>query len=65
MAETLAELASYQHEAGNVDVFPETDFLKRIPQGVVDARLIDAYKARVEHLRALGYSTLYGVNRKA
>jgi hypothetical protein len=57
---TLKELASYEHAPGNVDVFPETDFLVRIPNGTVSSTALEAYLARVEHLRSIGYSTVYG-----
>jgi len=57
---TLQDLASYEHTPGNADVFPETDFLPRIPAGVVAASALAAYTRRVEHLRSIGYSTMYG-----
>ena len=57
---TLRELTSYNHTPGNVDVFPETDFLQRIPPGVVPASVVGAYGRRVEYLRSTGYSTIYG-----
>jgi hypothetical protein len=57
---TLRDLASYEHTPGNADVFPETDFLPRIPAGVVAPSAIEAYARRLEHLRSIGYSTMYG-----
>lgn len=57
---TLQDLASYEHTPGNADVFPETDFLPRIPSGAVAASAVAAYAHRVEQLRSIGYSTTYG-----
>jgi hypothetical protein len=57
---TLRELAEYEHTPGNADVFPETDFVARIPNGAVPTEAIAAYLQRVEHLRTIGYSTMYG-----
>jgi hypothetical protein len=58
---TLVALAAYEHTPGNVDVFPETDFLPRIPVGVVTPQSVSAYASRVEYLRSINYSTLHGV----
>ena len=63
LSETLIELTCYEHRAGNVDVFPESEFLARIPEGVVKPNLIDAYEARVAHLKSIGYSTIHGAAR--
>ena len=60
LEETLLALAAYEHTPGNVDVFPETDFLKRIPSGVVAPDAIASYVRRVEHLRSMNYSTMRG-----
>jgi len=60
LEETLRELTCYQHEPGKVDVFPESDFLKRIPPGKIDPALVEAYTSRVQYLRSIGYSTLTG-----
>jgi hypothetical protein len=60
---TLHNLASYEHTPGNADVFPETDFLPRIPAGVVSPAVVDAYVQRVEYLRSIDYSTMYGARR--
>jgi len=60
LEETLRDLAAYQHTPGNVDVFPETDFLKCIPSGVVAPDAIEAYVRRVEYLRSMNYSTMQG-----
>lgn len=60
---TLDGLAAYEHTPGNADVFPETDFLSRVPAGVVSANSVSAYTSRVEYLRSIGYSTLHGVRR--
>ena len=60
---TLRDLASYRHTPGKADVFPETDFLSRIPGGCVSPEVIDAYVRRVEYLRSIGYSTLHGARR--
>jgi hypothetical protein len=60
LEQTLREMASYEHRAGDVDVFPETDFLSRIPEGVIDPGAIADYEARVKYLRSIGYSTLQG-----
>jgi hypothetical protein len=62
---TLRDLASYEHTPGKADVFPETDFLSRIPAGSVSPEAIDAYVRRVEYLRSIGYSTLHGVRRES
>jgi hypothetical protein len=61
---TLHGLATFEHTPGNVDVFPETDFIPRIPVGVVSARSVVAYTSRVEYLRSIDYSTLYGARRQ-
>ena len=60
---TLRNLASYEHTPGNADVFPETDFLSRIPAGVVSPAVVDAYVRRVEYLRSIDYSTMHGARR--
>ena len=60
---TLHNLASYEHTPGNADVFPETDFLPSIPAGVVSSAVVDAYVQRVEYLRSLDYSTMYGARK--
>ena len=60
LEETLNQLAAYKHKAGDVDVFPETDFLKRIPHGAVSSEIISAYESRVAYLRSIRYSTLSG-----
>jgi hypothetical protein len=57
---TLNDLAAYEHTPGNVDVFPETDFVEHIPNGAVPSHAVAAYMQRVEHLKSIGYSTLYG-----
>ena len=61
---TLIDLATYEHTPGNVDVFPETDFLPRIPTGVVSAQSVSAYASRVEYLRSINYSTFYGARQQ-
>lgn len=55
---TLQELASYEHTCGDADVFPETDFLPYIPDGVISQEAIRRYEERVNHLRSIGYSTM-------
>lgn len=60
LADTLRKLTAYEHTPGNTDVFPETDFLARIPPGTVPEALISAYTERVEYLRSIEYSTLLG-----
>ena len=60
---TLRDLAEYRHTPGNADVFPETDFLARIPAGVVPPSVVEAYVQRVEYLRSIGYSTMYGARK--
>ena len=57
---TLVKLATYEHVPGNADVFPETDFVSRIPAGAVAEEALTSYLARVEHLRSISYSTLHG-----
>lgn len=64
LEETLRDLAAYEHAPGNVDVFPETDFLKRIPSGVVAPEAIASYVRRVEYLRSMNYSTMHGARSK-
>jgi hypothetical protein len=64
LEETLHDLATYEHTPGNADVFPESDFLPLIPAGVISAQAVAAYVQRVEHLRAIDYSTMYGVRRE-
>ncbi|MBL0089758.1 MAG: hypothetical protein IPP44_24995 [Ideonella sp.] len=61
---TLLELASYEHKPGNIDVFPETDFIKRIPVGLSSTPALIAYKNRLDHLRSINYSTIYGARQK-
>jgi hypothetical protein len=56
---TLIKLATYDHIPGKVDVFPEADFLSRVPSGVA-AEAMAVYIERLEHLRSIGYSTMYG-----
>ena len=62
---TLRALSAYEHVPGNADVFPETDFLSRVPEGAVDSALIQQYTERVNYLRAIGYSTLTGAKYPA
>ncbi len=57
---TLVMLATYEHAPGDVDVFPEMDFVSRIPAGAVAAEALSSYLLRVEHLRSINYSTLHG-----
>lgn len=57
---TLRDLTLYEHTPGNADVFPETDFLSRIPAGAVSSGLVAAYVQRVEFLRSINYSTIHG-----
>lgn len=57
---TLVMFATYEHTPGDVDVFPEVDFVARIPAGAVAAEALSSYLARVEHLRSINYSTLHG-----
>lgn len=60
---TLHNLALYEHTPGDADIFPETDFLPRIPAGVVSPTVVDAYAQRVEYLRSIDYSTIHGARR--
>lgn len=60
LEETLYVLTSYEHTPGNVDVFPESDFLDRIPFGAVTSLSIDAYQKRLNYLRSIKYSTFFG-----
>lgn len=60
LEETLIALTSYEHTPGNVDVFPESDFLERIPLGAVTSLSIDAYQKRLNYLRSTKYSTFSG-----
>jgi len=57
---SLHELTAYRHRTGNADVFPEKDFLARIPPGAVSSEAITAYIRRRNYLSAIGYSTLTG-----
>lgn len=56
---TFHSLAAYEHTPGNVDVFPETEFVSRVPPGVA-AEAMASYMQRVEYLRSINYSTMYG-----
>jgi hypothetical protein len=60
---TLRSLATYEHTPGNADVFPETDFVPRIPPEVVAAEAVSSYMERVEYLRSVNYSTMYGIRK--
>lgn len=60
---TLRDLAAYEHTPGNVDVFPESDFLPRIPPNSASPEVVDAYVRRVEYLRSIDYSTMHGARR--
>ena len=60
LEETLNQLTAYEHKAGDDDVFPETDFLKRIPPGTVTSESVAAYESRVAYLRSIRYSTIRG-----
>lgn len=44
VAESLSAIINRQPVPGAVDVAPETDFLKRIPEGAVDPELIKKYR---------------------
>lgn len=57
---TLVDLTRYEHTPGNPDVFPETDFIARIPAEAVPANIVKQYKDRVSYLRSIGYSTMFG-----
>jgi hypothetical protein len=57
---TLRSLATYEHTPGNADVFPETDFLPRIPAESVADDALTSYVERVEYLRSINYSTMHG-----
>lgn len=57
---TLQNLTLYEHKPGNVDVFPETEFLPRIPAGAISPAVLAAYVERVAYLRSIGYSTMHG-----
>ena len=54
---TLIQLTLHQHTPGRADVFPETDFVARIPPGVVSQHIVEAYLYRVDHLRSINFST--------
>jgi hypothetical protein len=60
---TLRVLAAYEHTPGNADVFPEADFVLRIPIGVVSQDAVSAYTRRIEYLRSIEYSTFHGSRR--
>jgi len=60
LKQTIAALTQYRHKTGRPDVFPETDFLARIPRGKVPAHVVGQYERRVHYLRKIGYSTLTG-----
>jgi hypothetical protein len=60
LARSLASLTAYRHKTGHADVFPETDFLSRIPEGRVAPQVVAKYVRRVNYLRRIGYSTLTG-----
>lgn len=60
LKQTIAALTGYRHKTGKPDVFPETDFIARIPRGKVPAHVVGQYEQRVQYLRTIGYSTLTG-----
>lgn len=60
LARTLRDMTTYRHKTGNVDCFPEADFLARIPSGAISERTIIAYKKRRAYLSSIRYSTLHG-----
>ncbi|HZL95022.1 MAG TPA: hypothetical protein VFB99_15310 [Vicinamibacterales bacterium] len=60
LARTLRDMTAYRHKTGNVDCFPEADFLARVPSGAISERTISAYKKRRAYLSSIRYSTLYG-----
>ncbi len=60
LARSLTSLTEYRHRTGNADVFPETDFLSRIPEGRVSPQVVAKCVRRVNYLRRIGYSTLTG-----
>ncbi len=60
LARTLRDMTAYRHKTGNVDCFPEADFLARIPSGAISARTINAYEKRRAYLSSIRYSTLHG-----
>lgn len=60
LEDTLRRMTKYEHTPGNADVFPETDFLVRIPAGAVAEESVSAYVERVEYLRSINYSTMHG-----
>jgi hypothetical protein len=57
---TLVHLTLYEHTPGNADVFPETDFIARIPAEAVPDYIVKQYKDRVSYLQSIGYSTIFG-----
>lgn len=60
LANTIRSMTKYRHRTGHADVFPETDFIPRIPKGKVSRSVLDAYERRVNYLRGIGYGTLTG-----
>jgi hypothetical protein len=60
LKQTITALTQYRHKTGRPDVFPETDFLARIPRGKVPVHVLREYERRVQYLRRIGYSTLTG-----
>ena len=65
LEDTLRRLTIYEHTPGNADVFPEVDFLVRIPAGVVADELLSAYVERIDYLRSINYSTMHGPRNNA
>ena len=57
---TLGSLVCYEHTPGNADIFPETDFIPRIPAMSVADEVLSSYVQRVEYLRSINYSTVHG-----
>jgi len=51
---------TYRHKTGNADVFPESDFLDRIPAKAVSPEAVAAYMRRRKYLSSIRYSTLTG-----
>ena len=55
---TLIQLTLHEHTPGRADVFPETDFIARIPPDVVSQDIVKAFVDRVDYLRSVKFSTM-------
>ena len=60
---TLIQLTEYNHTPGNPDIYPEHDFITRIPTDKIRSEIIENYKSKLEFLKSVGYSINTGFLR--